>query len=372
MLNVTTSIDLKSGGGNGERTFQMSRALARAGVDCLVLSVSMGFNENRVGSMLPARSVTLPCLWRRFYLPRGGWLTIDRLVRGVDLIHLMGHWSFLNALVYFAAIRHKKPYVVCPAGALPYFGRSKLLKVIYNFLVGNAIIRNASGWIAVTAGELPQFLLYGIPNSKVQIFPNGIYEEDFCPQTPSKKTRLPQFPFILFMGRLNPIKGPDLLLEAFLRFHGNQPNCHLVFAGPDGGMLTELVSFVGRHQLSGRIHFLGHIEGPEKIEAYQSAQLLVVPSRQEAMSIVALEAGILGTPVLLTEECGFNELSLIDSRLVVPATSEHLADALKTLMESPSELAKIGLKTQAFIRSKYTWSGLIPLYLKLYLKIIGF
>lgn len=137
------------------------------------------------------------------------------------------------------AIRRKnKPYVVCPAGALPIFGRSARLKRLYNFLVGRAIIKNATGWIAVTSGELPHFESYGIHASKVKIIPNGVAEEDFQfadTQSFLSRYHIPAVPIILFMGRLNPIKGPDLLLQAFIQARRDFLDFHLVFAGPDGG-----------------------------------------------------------------------------------------------------------------------------------------
>lgn len=371
VLNVTSSIDLKSGGGTGERTFQMSHALAQAGVQCTVLTLAIGLDSARIDAMRPANTVALPCLWRRFYVPLGGWLTIRRLVREADLIHLMGHWSALNALVYLAARWAGKPYVVCPAGALPLFGRSGWLKRAYNFLVGDAIIRNASAWIAVTPIEFPQFAAYGIPASNVRVLPNGVREDDVSPQMPPYTGRLPDSPFILFMGRLNPIKGPDLLLEAFAQVSGRFPGHHLVFAGPDGGMLAELTASAGRLGLSHRVHFLGHVDGGEKAGAYRSAQLLVVPSRQEAMSIVALEAGISGTPVLLTDQCGFDEIAALDPRLVVPASSEGLAAGLLALLGDAGELRQIGLRTRAFVREKYAWTTIITRYLDLYRRILG-
>ena len=371
VLNVTSSIDLQSGGGTGERTFQMSRALALAGVECTVLTLAIGLDRARVDAMLPAKMVALPWLWRRFYLPLGGLLTISKQVRDADLVHLMGHWSVLNALVYLAARRAGKPYVICPAGALPLFGRSGWLKRAYNLLVGNAIVRNASAWIAVTPIEFPQFASYGIVASNVLVLPNGVSEDAYASHIPLNTGRLPDAPFILFMGRLNPIKGPDLLLEAFAQVSGRFPQHHLVFAGPDGGMLAELMASAVRLGLSNRLHFLGHVEGAEKASIYQTAQLLVVPSRQEAMSIVALEAGICATPVLLTEACGFNEIAALDSRMVTPTSSEGLAKGLVALLGNPAELEQIGQRTKAFVQANYAWAKIVMRYVDLYQRIVS-
>ena len=374
VLNVNSSIDLKSGGGTAERTHQMSRALALQGVKCTILTLDIGLDAARIESVRPATVVALVCLWRRFFLPRGGWRTIKQLVKDADVVHLMGHWSVLNAMVYVAILHVGKPYAVCPAGALPFFGRSAFLKRVYNFFVGKAIIRNASAWIAVTASEYPHFESYGVASSKITVISNGVNKIDYSlvgHATFLANTSLPDVPFILFMGRLNKIKGPDLLLEAFALVSGRLPDHHLVFAGPDGGMLEELSVRREQYGLAHRVHFLGHVDGDVKVGAFRFARMLVVPSRQEAMSIVALEAAICSTPVLLTDQCGFDEIAAVDPRLVVPATSEGLAAGLLELIENADDLEQIGQRIAAFVKTKYAWTTIITQYNNLYLRLIG-
>lgn len=374
ILNVNNSLDLMSGGGTAERTFQMSRYLAKHGAFCKVLTIDSGqLDERRIAALKPAELEVLPCLWRRFNFPGINWLAIRRLVSEADIIHLMGHWSVLNVLVYLAARDAGKPYVVCPAGALPLFGRSKWLKRIYNFLVGNSIVRNASGWIAVTQGELPQFKEYGISSSRVTVIPNGVSGEDFPAVDPvdfKRRYRLPDAPMILFMGRLNLIKGPDILLQAFLMVRHTFPKHHLVFAGPDGGMLASLQEIVEQAGMREIVHFLGYVDGADKSAAYHMASLLVVPSRQEAMSIVAIEAGFCGTPVLLTDQCGFGDVRSIDARLEVPASEVGIASGLTSLLADSNDLAVISPAWSKFVQAQYSWSSLVPEYFRLYQSIL--
>ena len=376
ILNVNDTLGLRTGGGTAERTFQMSRVLAGLeDVQCTVLTLDIELNKTRIQANLPAGVVTLSSCWNRFYVPKCGWQTIKRLVANADVIHLMGHWSVLNLLVYWAARRAKKPYVVCPAGALPIFGRSANIKRLYNFVAGRAIIRNASAWIAVTKGELSHFEAYGIAPSRVTIIPNGVNEEDFPAADVvafKRKHKIPDAPIILFMGRLNPIKGPDLLLEAFIKVRDSLLGAHLVFAGPDGGMLAALTNTVRQSGISEFVHFLGFMDGAERVAAYRMANLLVVPSRQEAMSIVAVEAGFCGTPVLLTDQCGFSEIKSIDARLEVPATACGIAQGLTNVMSDINVLAEIAPAWTKFVKQQYAWTALVPKYVKLYESILGF
>jgi glycosyltransferase involved in cell wall biosynthesis len=375
VLNVNDTLDLQAGGGTAERTFQMSRFLARLGVSCRVLTIdSPLLDAQRIETLKPAKISVLPCLWQRFNVPLWNWGTISQAVEESDVIHLMGHWSVLNALVYLAAKRAGKPYVVCPAGALLLFGRSKWLKRLYNALIGNAIIRNAAGWIAVTQGEFPQFEEYGVPTQRVAVIPNGVDEEEYpvVDATEFKHRHgLPDAPMILFMGRLNPIKGPDLLLQAFLQARRHFPQYHLMLAGPDGGMLANLRATVERSDASGFVHFLGYVSGVDKSIVYRLAELLVVPSRQEAMSIVAIEAGFCGTPVLLTDRCGFGDVRSIDARLEVPATVAGIASGLIALLRDSKKSDEISLAWSNLVKGRYAWSSLVPEYLTLYQTITG-
>jgi len=375
ILNVNSTIDLKSGGGTAERTVQMSRAMVDAGQQCSILTLDININSTRIRSMEAIDVILLPCLWKRFYVPKLVWGRVKRLVQASDIVHLMGHWSILNVLVFIAAIRTSTPYVVCPAGALGVFGRSALLKRAYNILVGNSIIRRARACVAITRAEFRNFEDYGVPVKRVTVIPNGVndpkcmslQEAQFFDE---KTNSLLQRKFLLFMGRLNLIKGPDMLLDAFIQVAEQIPSYHLVFAGPDNGMLEKLKIKSEVCGLTHRVHFLGHIEGGIKNAFYSSTDLLIVPSRQEAMSIVALEAGIRGKPVLVTDQCGFEDLLEVSQNLIVPATVVGLAEGILTLVQDRRRLKMIGDELMILIRDRFTWPELASNYLSLYKDII--
>lgn len=373
VLNVNSTLGLKTGGGTAERTFQMSRFLAIQGVQCKVLTLDIELDEQRVSDLAPATVVALSCFWARYYVPWARWKDIRQLVEEADVIHIMGHWGILNAIVYIAARLSNKPYVVCPAGALPLFGRSKIIKWLYNWIIGYAIIRNASAWIAITKSEFPQFMAYGIDESEITVIPNGIDVDNFpfvAPRVFASKYGLPDSPFILFMGRLNLIKGPDILLNAFIHVQEHLSDYHLVFVGPDGGMLSMLQQRAQEAGVSDKVHFVGYVNGYDKSAAYHAAKLLVVPSRQEAMSIVALEAMVCGTPVLLTDQCGFNEIKSINANLEVTVDPEKIAEKLVELMSNAALLEDIASSLKDFAINKYSWSQVIQHFMSMYKKII--
>lgn len=377
ILNVNMSLDPVTGGGSVERTLQISRALAREGHQCTVLTVDTGLSPEYLHQCRKwGLSVfVLPSLWKRFYLPMPSKHLINMLVESADVVQLMCHWTLINVLVYRAVSRLAKPYTVCPAGTLPIFGRSKVLKKFYNNLIGREIILDANGCIAISPNEIEQFKSYGVGLDKIVVIPNGINPNDYSESDGNNfrdRYGLSDSPIVLFLGRLNFIKGPDMLLEAFCRCAQDErmKTYHLVFAGPDGGKLNDLKRMVEISGVKNRVHFTGHIGGSEKYEAYRAADFLVIPSRQEAMSIVVLEAGITGTPVLITDRCGFDDVAAVAGGMVVAATIEGLQKGLLSMAGDPERLEIMGQHLREFTREHFLWDHAANRYLELFSRIL--
>jgi glycosyltransferase involved in cell wall biosynthesis len=378
ILNVNMSLDPVTGGGSTERTLQISRSLAKAGHQITVLSTDMGLSPAYVqhSEKWGLKIIALPSLWGRFYIPRPSQRLVRNLVHDADIVHLMSHWTLINVLVYRAIKGCAKPYVVCPAGALPIYGRSRILKKLYNQLIGREIVCHANACIAISPNEIEQFESYGIQSGKVFEIPNGINPDDF-PESDGRGFRvrygIGDAPMILYMGRLNIIKGPDLLLEAFCRCNqeGRLHDYHLVFAGADEGMQKELKRTVSKYGSGERVHFTGHISGDRKSDAYYAADLLVIPSRQEAMSIVVLEAGVTGTPVLITDRCGFEDVARVGGGLIVSADVDGLRRGLVEMLQDKKSLVTMGAKLKAHVTANFTWDTITERYLALYNEILS-
>jgi glycosyltransferase involved in cell wall biosynthesis len=374
VLNVNMSLNPVTGGGTAERTFQISRALTRKGIDCEILTLVSSLDEAQINALKNVRLTTLKCLSERFYIPVFQQTIIEKAVEGSDIVHLMNHWTVINLLVYRVCRKYSKPYVVCPAGALSIFGRSRFFKRFYNYIIGNRLVANADGHIAISQNEIAQFSDYGIVSSDVTVIPNGIDPEYFEHSDPIAFRRcygLNDQPFMLFVGRLNPIKGPDLLLQAYANIIDQLCGFHLVFTGPDGGLLDCLKKIVFSKGIEDRVHFTGYLGGVEKSSAYRAADLLVIPSRQEAMSIVVLEAGISGIPVLITDRCGFDEVTVIGGGMVAPASVEGLQQGLTSLIGDKKRLIEMGRNLKSYVNEHFVWDEVIKKYIDLYDSILN-
>jgi glycosyltransferase involved in cell wall biosynthesis len=373
ILNVTVLLDPVKGGGTAERTLQLSEWFSRIGDDITILTTNIGLTNERINSFNNIKVVPLKCIIPRFFIVLFSYKKLKLLVVNSDIIHMMGHWSFLNIIVYYFAKKHNIPYILCPAGELDLFGRSHMLKKFFNLIIGYKIISSASGYIAITQDEISSFINYGVSPSKVTVIPNGINLIDYDKFHESNFTNFSWFEsqYILFVGRLNPIKGPDLLLNSFINLATKYPHLHLVFAGPDGGLLNELQKVLANTVFTERVHFVGFISGYLKLKVFKNAKFLVIPSRSEAMSIVVLEAGIVSTPVLLTNRCGFNQISSINAGVVVDPTEEALALGIELMLDDETNLSEMGLNLQEYVIKNYNWSVIILQFKKLFNKILN-
>ena len=368
------SLDPVSGGGTAERTSKLTLALDELeGVRSLILTTDAGIKDLKSLPIPLSQATILPCWNQRWYLPAPHFLKVHRIVAWADVIHLMNHWTLLNAWVYLVARWQRKPYVICSAGALKVYGRSSILKRLYNRLVGHSILKNARALIAITQDEVAFFQQMDIPEKKIFHIPNGVWKKDFSFQDERlfrDTYKLGEAPFVLFVGRLNPVKGPDILLKAFTKVAKRFPEFHLVLMGPDGGMQEELKAWIINNGLSEKAHLVGYAGGDMKSSAYHGADLLVVPSRQEAMSIVALEAGICGTPVLLSDQCGFESLAEEGGGKITSIDIEHMAESVETLLEDRAALAQMGSRAKKYVSENFSWSIAAKSHLELYKKIL--
>lgn len=359
ILNVRANMHPILGSGSAERALQMSRALARTpGFEVTHLSLDLGATAEWTRKLEGVEVITLPCINARFQVPAPWIRGVAEAVRRADVVHLIGHWSPLNAVVYRRARSLGVPYVFCPAGALRIFGRSRVLKRAYNRLVGTEIVRNAARHIAITDEEVPQFVAYGVSADSVRIIPNGVAADEYEHRDDDgfrRRFELGDEPFLLFVGRLNSIKGPDLLIEAFAAIEERFPRHRLVMAGADDGLLPRLTDLVQRHALQERVRLIGHVSGQTKSAAYHAAELLVIPSRQEAMSMVVLEAGVAATPVVATDRCGLNELARIDAGIIVAPTVDGIGGGIAAALGDLAALRAMGEKLRAHVMTSFSW-----------------
>jgi glycosyltransferase involved in cell wall biosynthesis len=372
VLVVNPLVDPVTGGGMAQKSVTIVRALRARGMTCTYLTTNVDMSATRPAAVADLDVTVLPALFARFNVPLPSGLvrhTVADLVGTADVLLLLNHWTLLNAIAYRAARRAQKPFVLLPGGALPAHGRSHHIKNLYHAAIGRRMIAEAAAIIATTGLEADDLVSSGIRAERVRIIPNAIADEPDASADPAAfraRHGLGDAPFVLFVGRLHTVKGPDLLVDAFGRLASRLPSMHLVLAGSDDGLRASLEQRIAALGLGTRVHLAGHLDRHETTAAYRAATVQAVPSRKEAMSLVALEAGMLGVPLLLTDTCGFSEVQTIGGGCVVAPSVDSLEVGLWELLRDreaePDRLPAMGRRLQAFVKEHHTWARIAPLY----------
>lgn len=267
-------------------------------------------------------------------------------LRQFDLVHFYGLYDLLGPVVSYFCRRQGVPYVIEPMGMYRPIDRGFRLKLVWHRSMGRVFWRNAARIIATSEMEQQELLEDGVPSDNLVVRYNGI-DPDLRKSMPPRgsfreKWAVPQEePLILFLSRLIPRKGADILIDAFARVCPESG--WLVIAGPEGE--PEYRGYLeGRARESGvgaRVLFTGPLYDDGKKAVLADADLFVLPSRYENFANSAAEAMACGIPVIVTESCGIRSLVNDQAGLVIPQEKEALAQALRRLLGDKALYAQL-------------------------------
>jgi glycosyltransferase involved in cell wall biosynthesis len=277
-----------------------------------------------------------------------------------------GLWTF-SGYATWKAFAGKLPYVVFPHGMLdPYFKRAFPMKHakkwIYWLTAQYWILRAAHRVLFTSTAEAAlakkSFWLH---RWHAQVVPYGASGPEGDPETYKRAffTLWPAVadkPYLLFLGRIHPKKGCDLLIDAFARIAQQAPKLQLVFAGPDQiGWRVELEAKAAAAGIADRLHWPGMIRGGLKWGAYYGCEAFILPSHQENFGISVAEALACGKPVLLADKVNIAaDIQAAGAAFVEPDTAEGTYRLLEAwLRTSPAERERMAASALACFRARY-------------------
>jgi glycosyltransferase involved in cell wall biosynthesis len=311
----------------------------------------------------PVKIVPIP-----YYLP----IIARKEIQNFDVIHIHEHRSLLAIFSYHYARKYRVPYILQAHGSIPKYTGVKNLKSLYDSIIGYNIIKNASKLIAVSNLEIEQYKKIGVPKEKIVVIPNGIDIESFkflpSKGTFKKRYDISEKHIILFLGRLNKIKGIEFLIKSYAELVCTTEDIVLVLAGSDDGYKKYLESYIVQLKLKNKVKIVGFIDGQNKLAAYVDADVLVYPSIFEIFGLVPFEALMCGTPVIITDKCGCSELiEDTKSGIVVKYGDEKgLIKSIKLIIENSQNSEKLVKNGQEHIMNNLSFEKVVCLMEKVY------
>ncbi|MBE9100630.1 glycosyltransferase [Vacuolonema iberomarrocanum] len=295
-----------------------------------------------------------------------------------DLVHTHTIFSPLISYCHWICQRHAVPYITTPHGMLePWALRYKRWKKqIYFSLIERANLLKASSIHSIAKSESNNIASL-CPDTTIQLIPNGVHWHDFV-SLASPDAFYQRYPalqnqqIILFLGRIDPKKGLDLLASAFGSIYRQFPNAHLVVAGPDSidFLPTATQYFADAHCLEA-VTFTGMLTGHLKYSALAAADMYVAPSYSEGFSMSVLEGMASGLPCVITIGCNFPEAAGSHVAHVVDIDSEAIAHALITCLKDPQAAKAMGDRARQFIFEHYTWDKVATQLMNVYQAILN-
>lgn len=311
---------------------------------------------------------------RQLYLPLGIIKAPWHDLLEFDIVHIHSHRHLLEALVGAAAANRRIPYVFTGNGTVPPIERYVLVKRMLDLLGADAVLEHAAACVAVSEAEIPHYSAAGVDPQRVRVIPNGIRLDEFAVLPPRGSFRraygLGDGPLIVFVGKITPRKGVDVLLRALAKL---PPQVQLVVAG--NFMMPEqpIRAIVEELHLHERVRFPGLLLGSDRNAAYVDADVVAYPSTDEIFGLVAAEALMCQTPVVVCDDSGCGEVvsAAGGGRLVPYGDATALADALRALLESPAERELCATRGRRYVEEHLSWNRIADDTRELYRDVLA-
>lgn len=291
------------------------------------------------------------------------WLR--RHAQEFDCIIINGIWQYASFGTWLALHKSETPYFVYTHGMLdPWFKREYPLKhfkkILYWFWADYRVLRDARA-VLFTCQEEQQlarqsFTKYDCSEAVVEFGtaepPHNTHEErqiffDRFPQLKNKR-------IILFLGRIHPKKGCDILIKSFAAITSADKDLCLVFAGPDQvGWQEQLCKIVVEMNISPQVFWTGMLEGHFKWGALYAAEVFVLPSHQENFGIAVVEAMACSLPVIISKRVNiWREIAKDQAGIIANDDQVAVTDALyQWIQTSPVEKQLMGQNArQCFLK----------------------
>jgi len=293
------------------------------------------------------------------------------------IVHLHGVWKAPQWIAARIAKQFGVPVVITDHGTLDpwlwdYKGQlQRWKKEIYWNWIAYPIFRHASVIHAITSRG-SKCLTELFPRQRIEEIPNAVDLDEISNMLEKTgESDISREQIILFVGRLDPQKGIDILIKAFARA-ALSLNWKLVIVGPNrvNGYFDLLKRLVIDEKISDRVSFLGQVYGIEKWKLYRKVWVLAAPSHFESISLVNLEAAACQTSSITTFETGLFDWEQGGGLLISPNVEMLIAALRRACSWSDQERKERGKTSLELVRRRYSWDVIVKQWLTLYQSLI--
>ena len=374
ILQIVPSISLIYGGPS-QMVLGLAPALVRQGVEVTVLTTDSNGDIDQKPLDVPLNHPVeqdgyqiiyfrcAPFRRYKFSLDLLKWL--NRHAQEFDLAHIHALFSPVSSAAAAVCRRQKLPYILRPLGTLDPadLRKKRQLKQLYAAILERPNLAGAAAIHFTSTQEAKISERFGV-STRDLVIPLGVIP----PQSPLKKggsmkrSQLgirSDVPLVLFMSRIDPKKGLNLLIPALEKLLGLGLNFHFVLAGTnpqDPNYEEKIKSQIQASPLRSHTTITGFVTGELKSTLLQAADLFVLPSYYENFGIAVAEAMAAGIAVIISDQVHIcQEVSESESGWVSQLDIAEITDLLCIALQNPLERQRRGLRAQEYALKHYSW-----------------
>lgn len=327
----------------------------------------------------------VPYWWQRLPIPRLRNMSVSRLddswepwLRGimpdVDVCDSQLGFLYSNRAVARVTKEAGKVHLYHQRGNLDprRFGENARFKRIYLKWNEQPILKGADALIALSQREADVYRSYA-PNSMIDVIPNGVDLNEWQQPAAAEGDLADAFaligdaPLVVWHSRMAKMKGPDVFVRAFAQAREKEPSMQAIVAGPDEEGLRGACELIAREAgVAQSVHFLDTLSGANRRALLQRADLFVLPTAGEGLSMAILEALACGCPVVTTPEANIQGIEVAGAGLLVPCDCNSIADAICEI-SSQGEPAILEMRARArsLVVDQFSLESIVVRYLEL-------
>lgn len=279
----------------------------------------------------------------------GQWRDLRRESARPCILHAHGVWRAANVFPLFLPTRHQATIIVSPRGMLSAwsFHHKRWRKMPFWLAFQAPALARSHAFHATADSEYEDLRQAGF-RQPVAVIPNGVE----IPELPAEARQRR----LVFLSRIDPKKGLEMLIGAWNRLASEYPDWELVIAGPLGSAYANTIQQLATDTKAPRLSFAGEVTGDAKRRLLASASLFVLPTYSENFGIAVAEALAHGTPVVTTTGTPWHGLVARQAGWWVEPAQEPIEGALRSAMGLPlGELEAMGQRGRAWMQADYGW-----------------
>jgi len=386
ILQIVPSISLIYGGPS-QMVLGLAPALAKEGVEVTILTTDSNGDTGQKPLDVPLNRpikqdgyeiIYFRCApFRRYKFSLDLLKWLKNHAGEFDLAHIHALFSPISSAAAMVCRQQKLPYILRPLGTLDPadLQKKKQLKKLYVELIERRNLAGAAAIHFTSDQEAKVSERFGA-NTRDLVIPLGVKptQKNYQSVIRSQLGIPEDVPLILFMSRIDPKKGLNLLIPALEKLLDSGYKFHFVLAGTnpqDPDYEQKIQTQIANSSLRSHTTITGFVSGELKAGLLQAADLFVLPSYYENFGIAVAEAMVAGIPVIISDQVHiWQQVSDSESGWVGTTDVSALFELLQQTLDNPQECQRRGQNAQKYALEHFSWDAIARQMIQAYNQLL--